>query len=73
LKVARAARPIPAITIALSAILKVGQLGSSIQSITSPRQIPGDLKTRSNKLPSTPPNSNAIAIAQRKLVTWRTK
>ena len=42
-------------TIAESAILKIGQLGNCIQSITWPRSTPGSLKMRSTKFPRIPP------------------
>lgn len=53
-----------AITIEESAMLKFGQFGKRIQSVTLPRKNPGELKVRSVKLPSAPPNTSASTIAQ---------
>ena len=44
-----------AMTIAESAMLKIGQFGNCIQSITCPRKTPGSRKIRSTKLPRIPP------------------
>ena len=53
-----------AITIAESAMLKIGQYGSCSQSITWPCNKPGSRKIRSIKLPITPPKTRPKTTAQ---------
>jgi hypothetical protein len=53
-----------AITMAESAMLKIGQLGSCNQSITWPRNNPGSRNIRSTKLPSIPPKTRPKTTAQ---------
>ena len=44
---------------ALSATLKVGQWGTLMKSMTSPRRNPGERTSRSTRLPSAPPRTRA--------------
>ena len=53
-----------AITMAESAMLNIGQLGSCNQSITWPRNNPGSRNIRSTKLPSIPPKTRPKTTAQ---------
>ncbi len=54
-----------------SATLKIGQCGSCRKSTTWPRKAPGDRKTRSVRLPSTPASRKPSPIAQPVLCSRR--
>ena len=61
----------------MSAMLKTGQLGSIIQSMTWPRRMPGSRMSRSVRLPPTPPSrrprpTDHSGLASRRLTTSTT-
>lgn len=57
----------PPHTIAESARLKTAKWDGAMKSTTAPRNMPGERKIRSVRLPSAPPSSRPSAIAHGRL------